>query len=48
MRLLQRAFDTGEGRGELRAETLHGSDDGYRDARGDQAIFDGRCAGLIA
>lgn len=30
-----------------RAERLHGGDDRYRDASSNEAIFDGRSAGLI-
>ena len=47
-RLLQGAGDAAEGRGQLRAETVHDGDDRNRDARGDQPVFDGGRAGLVA
>src|SRR6266702_7915946 len=45
--LLQRGRDRAEGAGKLGADALDGRDDGKRDTGGDQAVFDGGCAGLI-
>src|ERR1700736_2584941 len=46
-RLLQRGGDRAEGAGKLGADALDGGDDRERDTGGDQAVFDGGCAGLI-
>jgi len=45
--LVERSRDLGEGRRQLGAEALHDGDNGNRNARGDQAIFDGGRTGLI-
>jgi hypothetical protein len=39
--------ETGEGRAQLGADAVDGSDDRDRDAGGDQTVFDGGGAGLI-
>jgi len=44
-RLFQRGADRGEL--ELGAEPVHDRNDRQRDAGGDQAVFDGGCAGLV-
>ena len=46
-RLLQGAGDAAEGRGQLRAEALHDSDDRDGNAGSDQAVLDGRRARLV-
>ena len=46
--LLDRGCDVAERGAELAAEALHDGDDRNRDAGGDEAVFNGRRAGLIA
>ena len=48
LQLLQRVLDRRERRRQLGAEAAHGGDDRHGDAGGDQAVFDGGGAILIA
>ncbi len=47
VRCLERAGDAGEGRLQLGADARHGRDNSNGDKRRDQAVLDGRRAGLV-